>query len=400
MKILMVNFPAEGHVNPTLGMVKGFTDRGDEVHYITTEQFKKRLEGLGATVHLQHNWLRFYAPDTHTADGLNNFLKVHIQTSLDILEITENLAKKLQFDFVFFDRFGAGELVKSYLGIPGISSSASFLLPEVVMKQLPLHPDSVIPFQPNDKTERMIQAMEEKYGVKPKSLLQFMTNTGDLQIVHTSQYFQPNSERFGEGNLFIGPSFPDRKESRDFPIEDMKNEKLLYISMGTVLDNQEAFINMCIDAFMNFKGNVVISIGNRADSAKLKAAPDHIWLLPYVPQLDVLQKADAFITHGGMNSVNEAIHYHVPPVVIPHDKDQPTVASRLTELGAGYRLSKASLTADNLLSAVQEVLMSDHYMEGIRKIDESFKESGGVPKALKVIDKYITTESHTEFGND
>ncbi|MFD2924030.1 hypothetical protein [Halobacillus naozhouensis] len=77
MKILMVNFPAEGHVNPTLGMVKGFTDRGDDVHYITTEQFKERLEGLDATVHLHTNWLRFYAPNTHTVDGLNDFLKIH-----------------------------------------------------------------------------------------------------------------------------------------------------------------------------------------------------------------------------------------------------------------------------------------------------------------------------------
>ncbi|MFB8735843.1 hypothetical protein ACEQPO_25655 [Bacillus sp. SL00103] len=41
-----------------------------------------------------------------------------------------------------------------------------------------------------------------------------------------------------------------------------------------------------------------------------------------------------FVTHGGMNSVNENIHYHVPMVVIPVDKDQPMVAQRLTELSA------------------------------------------------------------------
>ncbi|MED2591011.1 UDP-glucosyltransferase, partial [Bacillus thuringiensis] len=50
LNILVVNFPAEGHVNPTLSLVKAFTERGDHVHYITTEQFKGRIEDLGATV--------------------------------------------------------------------------------------------------------------------------------------------------------------------------------------------------------------------------------------------------------------------------------------------------------------------------------------------------------------
>lgn len=47
LNILIVNFPAEGHVNPTLSLVKAFTERGDNVHYITTENFKERLEVLG-----------------------------------------------------------------------------------------------------------------------------------------------------------------------------------------------------------------------------------------------------------------------------------------------------------------------------------------------------------------
>lgn len=55
--ILMINFPAEGHVNPTLGMVKAFSDRGDTVHYITAERFKERLENAGAIIHTQPDLL-------------------------------------------------------------------------------------------------------------------------------------------------------------------------------------------------------------------------------------------------------------------------------------------------------------------------------------------------------
>lgn len=389
MNILMVNFPAEGHVNPTLGMVKGFSDRGDKVHYITTKKFKERLEGVGAVVHLQKDWLRAYSPDPNSAEGLNNFLKVHIQTSIDTLDITKRLAEQHDFDLVFFDKFGAGELVRDYLGIPGISSSASFLMPEIALKQLPLHPDSERSFEPSAEAKNMMDQMENTFGVKPKSVVQFMANRGDLQIVYTSRYFQPNSEGFGKENIFIGPIFPKRVGTHDFLIEKSDDEQLIYISMGTVLRDQEAFINTCIDAFSVFQGKVIIAAGERSDFTKIKTAPEHIRIAPYVPQLEVLEKADVFITHGGMNSVNEAIHYHVPLVVIPHDKDQPMVAQRLTELGAGYRLPKHGITAEKLQHAVQCVLTDDSYIKGILNIDHSFQESGGIGEALRVIDAYI-----------
>ena len=50
-------------------------------------------------------------------------------------------------------------------------------------------------------------------------------------------------------------------------------------------------------------------------------------------QLEVLQHADVFVTHGGMNSSSEALYYGVPLVVIPVTGDQPFVAKRLTEVG-------------------------------------------------------------------
>ena len=80
--------------------------------------------------------------------------------------------------------------------------------------------------------------------------------------------------------------------------------------------------------------------------SKIKQAPENFIIAPYVPQLEVLEQADVFVTHGGMNSVNEGIHYQVPLVVIPHDKDQPMVARRLTELDAGYTVQKDEVSAE------------------------------------------------------
>ncbi|MFK4302883.1 MULTISPECIES: macrolide family glycosyltransferase [unclassified Paenibacillus] len=392
LHILMVNFPAEGHVNPTIGITQAFAARGDQVHYITTEKYKDRLEAVGATVHLHPDLIRTASINTASPAGLNAFLNIHIQTSLDILAITQKLSENIDFDFVFYDRFGAGELVRDYLNIPGIASSPSFLISNNRMASNLFSSEAKVPFQLDEHATASLHLMKERFGVAPEDMVQFMNNSGELNVVYTSRYFQPDGDRFGEENLFIGPSFPERKGEHSFPLDVLQNNKVLYISMGTVLDHVEDFFNTCIEAFSDFEGMVVIAAGEKADFTKINPAPEHFIISPYVPQLEVLRHADVFITHGGMNSVNEGIHFNVPLVVLPQDKDQPMVAQRLTELQAGYRITKEHINAHSLREAVHEVISNAAYKKGIQKINDSFQQSGGTEKALAKIDAYLEKE--------
>ncbi|MGW9528835.1 macrolide family glycosyltransferase [Paenibacillus terrae] len=392
LRVLMVNFPAEGHVNPTIGITQAFAARGDQVYYITTEKYKDRLEAVGATVHLHPDLLRTASINAASPAGLKAFLNIHIQTSLDILEVTRELSESIDFDFVFYDRFGAGELVRDYLNIPGISSSPSFLISNNQMANNPFRSDAKAPFQLDEQATTSLQHMQERFGVAPKHVFQFMNNSGALNVVYTSRYFQPNGELFSDENLFMGPSFPERKGEHSFPLNLLQNNKVLYISMGTVLDHVEDFFNTCIEAFADFEGIVVIAAGEKADFTKINPAPEHFIISPYVPQLEVLRHSDVFITHGGMNSVNEGIHFNVRLVVLPQDKDQPMVAQRLTELQAGYRITKDDINAQSLREAVREVMSNAAYKEGVQKINDSFLQSGGTEEALAKIDAYLQKE--------
>ncbi|MDC7975264.1 MULTISPECIES: macrolide family glycosyltransferase [Bacillus] len=385
LNILVVNFPAEGHVNPTLSLVKAYTERGDHVHYITTEQFKGRIEDLGATVYTHPDLLRKISIDSETLDGLNSFFRVHVQTSLFILQITKQLYENIKFDFVIYDIFGAGELVKEYLQIPGIVSSPIFLIPPKFLETLPFHPNAKISFQPDEISEQLLYEMEHEFGVKPKNNLQFMRNKGDITLVYTSRYFQPNSDLFGRNNIFIGPSISKRKTIVEFPLELLKGKKVIYISMGTLLEGLEPFFNTCIDAFSDFDGIVVMAIGDRNDRSKIKKAPDNFIIASYVPQSEILSETDVFITHGGMNSVHDAIYFKVPFVIIPHDKDQPMIAQRLTEIEAAHRLLKENVNVQTLKEAVSDVLSNKKYKHGIRKLNDSFLECGGPKEAIAVI---------------
>ena len=55
--------------------------------------------------------------------------------------------------------------------------------------------------------------------------------------------------------------------------------------------------------------DVIISAGQKFNAKKLKNIPDNVHIYKSVPQLEVLKIADVFVTHGGMNSVSEALIY-------------------------------------------------------------------------------------------
>lgn len=68
----------------------------------------------------------------------------------------------------------------------------------------------------------------------------------------------------------------------------------------------------------------------------------------------LLECVDLFVTHGGYNSVREAVRTGTPMVVLPNFGDQPKNAARVEELGLGRHLTDARPEA--LAAACRDVL--------------------------------------------
>jgi MGT family glycosyltransferase len=399
MNVLMINFPAEGHINPTLGIVKALINRGDSVHYVTTKEFKERIEGLGANVYLHPNHLEGITPQKMTS--IHEFMQFHLKLSYDILTVVQKLSNSIPFDYVYHDTFGAGLLVKDYLNLPSISSSSLFAIPQEQFLKMLRNRRYGPSLDPSPEFEKengvLIERIEECFSVKVKNPFQFMMNTANLNVVYTSREFQPGGEDMDNSYVFIGPSITKRVQTHDFPLEELKGKKVLYISMGTVLQGVEPFFQTCIEAFRDFKGKVVVSVGRTTDLARLQPFPENFIVRRYVPQLEVLEHTDVFITHGGMNSTSEALYYEVPLVVIPHTSDQPMVAARVEELKAGFRIDPHEVSIEKLQESVQQVLSNPVYRENAKKLSNSFIKAGGAKEALTAIDEYLKKVSSGSF---
>jgi len=139
---------------------------------------------------------------------------------------------------------------------------------------------------------------------------------------------------------------------------------------------------------------VVLSVGHKTPLSSLGDIPPKFIVQNYVPQLEILQRANVFISHGGMNSVSEALYYGVPLLVIPQSADQPWVAKRVAQLGAGKLLPRTRATPGTLQRITGEILTNPSYAQASVHIGETLRQAGGYQCAADEIQRFILNASH------
>jgi hypothetical protein len=131
------------------------------------------------------------------------------------------------------------------------------------------------------------------------------------------------------------------------------DKPLVYVSFGTFIHWQPELFRLVFAAAARVGARVLASVGRDID---LGDVGDHVVLAEYVPQREVLRKAAVFVTHGGYNSVAEALRAGTPMLVIPLDLDQPVQAQIVTEAGVGVAVDKANASESSVEAALERLL--------------------------------------------
>jgi MGT family glycosyltransferase len=224
------------------------------------------------------------------------------------------------------------------------------------------------------------EPINKKFNLKIRDFLDLAyIADAPYKLVLTSKLFNPDNYSLTDNSfIFIGPSIEKRAIDDSFKFKKDENKKLIYISLGTVFNKNIEFYQKCIKAFENKKEfQVMMSIGKSLDIKELGDLPDNFFVYNYVPQIQVLNYTDIFITHGGTNSIYEALLLkNLPLIVIPQNGDQFTCAKQIEKNGAGVTLDSKNLTSEILLSTVNNFLeFKEKYKNGVNKLVESFKEA-------------------------
>jgi MGT family glycosyltransferase len=273
-----------------------------------------------------------------------------------------------------------GKLIAKKLAIPFVSSTTTFAFNRYsakVMKQSGPGLFSMIKSMP--KINKSIKRLQDK-GYAVKSVLDIIANDNDTKtIVYTSPMFQPFSETFSDNYDFVGPILREVKE----PIEKAESPTV-YISLGTVDNAHPDFYRNCLKAMEGQPYRVILSVGTDTDTAKLGKIPSNCLVQKSVDQVAVLQCADVFVTHCGMNSVSEALYYGVPLVLFPQSPEQQGVANRVRELHAGIFLEDVAPEA--IRKTIQRALEQQELKVGANAIRQSFLKCGGASEAADFVE--------------
>ena len=134
MKILFLNVPMQGHINPTLPLVQQLVSEGHEIHYYCDEANRAKIEKRGVV-------FKDYGLDFATVDpganptmitGAYMFLKL-ARESIDKFLVEW---KNENFDLIIHDSCAyAGVVLEKLLDVKAINSTTTmFYTPEIVKK--------------------------------------------------------------------------------------------------------------------------------------------------------------------------------------------------------------------------------------------------------------------------
>jgi zeaxanthin glucosyltransferase len=172
----------------------------------------------------------------------------------------------------------------------------------------------------------------------------------------------------------------------EFPWKRLTDCPLVYASMGTIQNGSADLYRMIVDAAHKPGRQLVLSLGNNLHPDELGPVPENVVVVRYAPQLELLKRAALCITHGGPNTVLEALTCGVPLVAIPITNDQPGTAARIAHTHTGLFMRLGDASVEHLRSLVDEVLTDSAYTAAAKRMSNAIAEADGLSRAIEIID--------------
>ena len=207
-----------------------------------------------------------------------------------------------------------------------------------------------------------------------------------LVLAFTTQALIGDVSGFAGHYVFTGPALTARPDRGSFPWEWLDpGRRHVLVSLGTLNATAgQRFFLTAVDALGDLGRELqAIIVGPPPESA----IPPHILFAGHVPQLALLPHLSAVVTHGGHNTVCEALAHGLPLVVAPIRDDQPIIAQQVADAGAGVRVRFGRVRADELRDAIRAVLNNPCYATAARRVRDSFAAAGGAATAADHLEK-------------
>ena len=227
----------------------------------------------------------------------------------------------------------------------------------------------------------MLPLLEENAGMSYQDVEDVYSNVSlVLQashiVTHNAQVLSPNVVDVGGIHCTPAKSLPpDLKE-----LMDNHTEGVVYVSFGSAIQptdmsskRKEAFL----ETFRKLKYQIIW----KWNEDSIPDLPSNVILTKWVPQQDLLAHPNlkAFVTHGGLLSLQEAIYHRTPLVGVPLGNDQVPNILRAQQKGYAVMLDWPEFTAQGLYDAIDKAINDPEVSENMRIANKIFLDQKESP---------------------
>ena len=253
-RLVYFSFPAHGHINPTLPVIRELAARGEQISYYGTHQFHDAIRETGAWFCPYTGRIAMPEQGPGPFAQVSTTLETLLEFSGAVLDDHLDQVRRLHPTHIMFDSFAPwGRLVAQLLGLPTIASVPSILINRDIDAQYgaggerpPEDPRLTPQWHAWFRSQCRARMLDYRLP-EPLSPPQLLQNYGDLNLVYTSRLFQPLGDLFdGSRFQFVGPCCAFRPDAPPFPFERLDDRPLVFVSLGTVYGRQPDFLGSAL----------------------------------------------------------------------------------------------------------------------------------------------------------
>ncbi|MFD0971477.1 macrolide family glycosyltransferase [Plantactinospora endophytica] len=381
----MVSIPAHGHVNPSLDVVRTLVARGHRVTYANAPTFAEVVAGAGAELKPYASTLP--GPDEEWSDDPIDHLTLFLDDAIAMLPQLRGAYADDRPDLFLYDIAGApARLLGEEWGIPAIQLSPTFVAWTGYEEEMAPVVESIRADPRGADYYRRFTAWLAANGSSVTDSVAFQGRPARC-LVLIPEALQPHADRVDPSVYsFVGPVLGDRSAQGSWT-RPATADKVLLVSLGSAFTRHPDFYRRCVDAFADLPGwHTVLQIGRHVDPADLGAVPDTVEVHPWVPQLAILEQADAFLTHAGMGGSSEGLYCGTPMIAAPQAADQFANAEQLAALGIARVVESDTVTADGLREALLALTSDADVATRCAEIRRRVRQQAGADRAADLIE--------------
>ncbi|WP_353950766.1 glycosyltransferase [Knoellia sp. S7-12] len=181
--------------------------------------------------------------------------------------------------------------------------------------------------------------------------------TGDVLLLnYPGELHPPERTALLGRHAFLGSAV--RTEEPDPEVDAwLRREEgpIVYVSLGSFLSVRSDVLARIVEALRSLDVRVALATGSTSPDA-LGPIPAPWLVRAELPQVTLLGRAGFAVSHGGNNSVTEALTAGVPLLLLPFSTDQFAGAASLETAGLGQVLDPNSATPEELRAAAVRLL--------------------------------------------